>query len=40
MKAFVAAAIATLLLANGALAAPGYNFYPDGHESYMGQSGR
>ena len=39
MKTFIAAVIATLLFASGALAAPGDrpDFYPSGHESYTGQ---
>jgi hypothetical protein len=42
MKSIFAAAVATLILASGALAAPGtgYDFYPDGHESYTGGNGR
>ena len=42
MKSIFAAAVATLILASGAFAAPGpsYGFYPDGHESYTGVNGR
>lgn len=42
MKSMIAAAIATVLLASGAIAAPGvsHDFYPDGHESYTGINGR
>jgi hypothetical protein len=42
MKSMIAAAVATLMLASGALAAPGvsHDFYPDGHESYTGLNGR
>jgi hypothetical protein len=36
VKTVIAAVIATLMLASGALAAPGgsADFYPTGHESY------
>ena len=39
MKAIIAAVFATLVLASGAIAAPGdrSDFYPSGHESYTGQ---
>ena len=39
MKTLIAAAVATLMLAGGALAAPGggiSDFYQVGHESYTG----
>jgi hypothetical protein len=39
VKTLIAAVIATLMLASGALAAPGgwiSDFYPVGHESYTG----
>ena len=42
MKSMIAATLATILLASGAIAAPGvsHDFYPDGHESYTGINGR
>jgi hypothetical protein len=41
MKSIIAAVFATLVLASGAIAAPGdrSDFYPSGHESFTGQSG-
>jgi hypothetical protein len=41
MKTIIAAAFAILVLASGAIAAPGdrSDFYPSGHESFTGQGG-
>jgi hypothetical protein len=36
MKTFIAALVATLMLASGTISA-GAGFYPEGHESYLGE---